>query len=69
MLKVVIDAKICCGTTNCVEEAPEAFDMDERGVAHLKNPAASDEELLRAAEACPVGAISLFDSQGRRVYP
>ncbi len=78
MLRVVIDEKLCIGSSNCMEEAPEAYEVDERGIAVLVRVAtssepgssqASDEALLRGARACPVDAICLFDSAGRRVHP
>ncbi len=68
--KVQIITSLCCGTSNCVEEAPEAFEMDEdRGLALVRSPQASDGDLLRGAEACPMQAIQLTDPTGRRVYP
>ena len=68
--RVEIDPRRCAGTSNCVEEAPEAFEVSEDGLARLKATTASSEALLRGAEACPGGAISLFDlATGRRVFP
>lgn len=74
MYRVQIDPKVCSGTSNCVEEAPEAYEMDDRGsMAHLRAAAPGvdlDEAILRGAEACPVQAIHVFDAvTGRRVYP
>lgn len=61
---------LCSGTTNCVEEAPNAFEMDEdRGLALVRSPQAADGDLLRGAEACPMQAIHLYDPSGRRVFP
>lgn len=68
--KVIIDPHLCAGTSNCVEDAPEAYEMDlDRALATLKLPQASDEALLRGAKACPMQAISILDSNGRRVFP
>ncbi|MDP2311380.1 MAG: ferredoxin [Pseudomonadota bacterium] len=69
MYRVVIDEKLCIGSSNCMEEAEEAYEVDERGIAVLVHPLASEEALLRGARACPVDAIALFDSSGRRVHP
>lgn len=76
MYRVVIDVTLCIGSSNCMEEAPEAYEVDERGIAVLvrtpadpqASPQASDEALLRGARACPVDAIALYDSAGKRVH-
>ena len=67
---VRVDPKLCSGTTNCVEEAPSAFEMGDDGIARLTFPRGTDEAILRGAEACPVEAIILIDlATGRRVFP
>lgn len=69
-LRVEIDPRLCIGSSNCMEEAPDAYEVDERGLAHLRRPFAADEALLRGAAACPVEAIRIFDTaSGRRVHP
>lgn len=68
--RVVIDPKLCIGSSNCMEEAPDAYDVDERGLAHVLTPSPTDDALLRGARACPVGAITLYDAAtGRKVTP
>jgi ferredoxin len=69
MYRVVIDEKLCIGSSNCMEEAPDAYEVDDRGIAVLVRPPASDEALLNGARACPVDAIVLFEPDGRRVHP
>lgn len=67
--RVIIDESLCIGSSNCMEEAPDAYEVDERGIAVLLRPPASDEALLRGARACPVDAIVILDPTGRRVHP
>lgn len=68
-LRVVVDRRLCVGTSNCAEEAPDAFEMDESAAPH-PIPGASVQALFVAAQACPVGAITLYDAAtGRQVYP
>jgi len=68
-LSVRIDRKVCVGTSNCAEEAPRAYEMDDRASPHAR-PGATDDDILRGAEACPVGAITVFDpTTGKQVYP
>ncbi|MDP2306664.1 MAG: ferredoxin [Pseudomonadota bacterium] len=70
MYRVIINEKLCIGSSNCMEEAPDAYEVDERGIAVLvASSQPSDEALLRGARACPVDAIQLFDEAGRRVHP
>ena len=59
-LRAVVDRRLCVGTSNCAEESPDAFEMDERG-APVALSGASDEALKAAAAACPVGAIRLVE--------
>lgn len=68
-LKVVIDLSLCSGTSNCVEDAPEAFDVNERGLAVLRPGTHADEVLLRGARSCPVDAIVVYDATGKQVHP
>ncbi|MFN7143090.1 MAG: ferredoxin [Myxococcota bacterium] len=69
MYRVVIDPALCIGSSNCMEEAPDAYEVNERGVAELIAPTAPPEEVLRGARACPVDAIHVFDATGRRLHP
>lgn len=55
--KIVIDAALCSGFGSCVQEAPEAFHL-EAGVAAAVRTT-SDPRVLKAAAACPMGAISV----------
>ncbi len=65
-----IDASTCIGSSNCMEEAPEAYAVNERGIAVLLTPELAAEVLLRGARACPVDAIRVFErATGRQVHP
>lgn len=69
-LTVTIDRRLCVGFGDCIEEAPEAFEFDEEGIAILTDPAAVERErLLRACETCPVDAITVTDEDGRQLVP
>ncbi|MBE0556788.1 MAG: ferredoxin [Proteobacteria bacterium] len=52
----VDDTCIACGT--CMETCPDEFEL-EGDIASVKNGAdlSLDEEIIEAAEACPVDAI------------
>lgn len=69
-LRVVIDRDQCVGFGDCVTEAPEGFELDDDTVAVFVNPEAVERErLLRACDACPVDAITVYDERGVQIVP
>lgn len=60
--RVAIDPDLCIGSSECIRLIPDAFELDEdAGVSHPLPPAARTDpvRLLRAAAACPTGAITV----------
>jgi ferredoxin len=69
-LRIVIDRDQCVGFGDCVKEAPEGFMLDHDTVAIFVQPEAVERErLLRACDACPVDAITVYDESGRQIVP
>jgi ferredoxin len=69
-LRVRIDRTLCVGFGDCITEAPEAFVLDDAGVAVFVNPDVVERErLLRACDACPVDAITVWDASGAQIVP
>ena len=69
-LRIRIDRALCVGFADCVKAAPEGFKLDEDGVAVFVRPEAVErEQLLRACDACPVDAITVWDGDGRQLVP
>ena len=69
-LRIVIDRDQCVGFGDCVEQAPEGFKLDEDTIATFREPErVAREQLLRACDACPVDAITVWDSEGRQLVP
>jgi ferredoxin len=69
-LRVRIDRTLCVGFGDCITEAPEAFVLDESGVAVFVKPDAVERErLLRACDACPVDAITVWNETGSQIVP
>lgn len=69
--KVVVDRDLCIGAAPCVTVSPATFELDEENKAVVKEgwrdvPA---DEIILAAQACPVAAIRVYDITGRRIYP
>jgi ferredoxin len=64
---VEIDETACAAHGDCVDIAPEVFEVDD--VAQVIG-SGSDELLVTAAEACPSAAIRIIDAQSRAlIYP
>jgi len=69
-LRVRIDRTLCVGFGDCVEGAPEAFVLDDEGLAVFKQPDAVERaRLLAACDSCPVDAITVWDETGAQVVP
>jgi ferredoxin len=69
-LVLSIDRTLCVGFGDCIAEAPEAFALDDDGIAVFTDPeAVGRDRLMEAAEACPVDAIIVLDGSGRQVAP
>jgi ferredoxin len=69
-LRVRIDRTLCVGFGDCITEAPEAFVLDESGVAVFVRPDEVERErFLRACDACPVDAITVWNTAGTQIVP
>ena len=58
------DFGACQGYANCVDAAPDTYDIDDDGVVVLLKEQISDEERPRieeAARSCPVSALMIED--------
>ena len=58
------DFGACQGYANCVDAAPEVYDIDDDGVVVLLKEEISEEERPRieeAARSCPVSALMVED--------
>lgn len=68
--KIEIDRDLCIGDGACVGEAPNTIQLDGDNIAIVTDPEAhTPEEVLQAAQVCPVDAIKLYDETGKQVWP
>jgi ferredoxin len=68
-IRVEVDRDVCIGSADCVDTAPEVFQLDDEGKAVVIDPdAAPTDQILEAAGNCPVTAIFVTD-EGGDVYP
>ena len=64
---VEIDEAACVAHGDCIDIAPDAFELDE--VVRVVGTA-PDDVLLEAAESCPSTAIRILDGATReQIYP
>lgn len=70
-LTVRIDRLICVGFEDCIEVSPEAFEIDDEGIAVFRPgvEGVSPEKLIEACESCPVDALTVFDARGIQIVP
>jgi ferredoxin len=60
--EVSIERELCIGSGNCVNFAPEIFELDDEGIAVARSGGVDAERARIAEEGCPTGAISLTDA-------
>lgn len=68
--RIVVDRSACIGAQSCVVVAPGVFQMDDGNLAYIVDPDSETEDnVLLAAQACPVLAIHLYDEEGKKIFP
>jgi ferredoxin len=69
-LRVRIDRTLCVGFGDCLEDAPEAFELAPDGIVRFVHPERVARELLvNACDACPVDALTVWDAAGEQLAP
>ena len=58
-MKPVVDRDLCIGCGLCASIAPEIYEMDDEGKAIVLVEETDDAAAQEAADACPVGAITV----------
>lgn len=61
---------LCIGAASCVAVSPKVFQLDNEAKAIIIDPNGdTDENILAAAQSCPVNAIIVEDENGKQVWP
>jgi ferredoxin len=70
-LRISIAHNICVGNAMCTTIAPDVFQLNEARRSEAVNPAGDTvEQILEAAEYCPVSAITVEDADsGEQLFP
>ena len=68
---IQVDRELCFGFGDCADSAPGVFELDDEDKSVVVNPDAADrDEILLAAQDCPVDAIFIVDAEsGEQLYP
>jgi ferredoxin len=68
VLRIEIDREKCMGSGNCSFWAPGTFDLDDEGIAIVKDPEGDPEDkVLLAGQGCPTQAIAIWRDDERVV--
>ncbi|MEK7499915.1 MAG: ferredoxin [Patescibacteria group bacterium] len=68
-IEIRIIRETCIGAATCVVYAPNTFDLDDKGIAIVKDEQWDKlEKIIAAAQSCPVTAIEVY-VKGKKVYP
>jgi ferredoxin len=66
---VEVDRGLCIGSGDCVDTAPDVFQLDDEEKAVVVDPdGAHVEDVVEAAGNCPVSAITVVGEDGE-LYP
>jgi len=70
-IAIVVDRELCYGFGDCVDSAPGVFKLDDEDKSVVVDPNAQPrDDILMAAQDCPVDAIIITDaSTGEQLYP
>jgi ferredoxin len=69
-IRLQVDRELCYGFADCVDTTPEVFELDDESKAVVIDPdGATVDEILTAAQNCPVDAIFVIDEDGADLYP
>jgi len=67
---IEVDRALCYGFGDCVDTVPDVFALDEEDTAIVLDPdAAPLDDIVEAAQNCPVDAIIIIDEAGEQLYP
>ena len=70
-LTIRIQRDLCVGFCDCIDVAPDVFELDDEGIAVFKtgDPDVDQEVLLDACSSCPVDALTALDEEGAQLVP
>jgi len=68
-VEITVDRALCIGSGDCVDTAPDVFQLDDEDKAVVVDPdGAPVDDVVEAARNCPVSAIFVAGEDGD-IYP
>ncbi len=70
-LRIRIDRTRCIGSGNCVNMAPEVFELGPDQIVTFRDDARAldRERMIEACRVCPVDALFAYDKEGTQKAP
>ena len=70
-LLVKIERPNCIGSKNCINAAPDLFELDDEQICSFKENTKGipQENVVEACSVCPVSALFVYDSEGKQLVP
>lgn len=69
-VKIKVINELCISAATCVIKAPKTFDLDEDGIAYVKEGTWDEAQtIIEGAMSCPTTAIIIEDLNGKQIYP
>ena len=69
-VKIKILTDKCISAATCIIYAQNTFDLDEDGIAYVKETTWDDAAtVVQAAQSCPTTAIIVEDLDGNQLWP
>ncbi len=69
-IAIEVDRALCYGFGDCVDSLPAVFALDDEDTAIVLDvDAAPVDDILEAAQNCPVDAIVVTGEDGEQLYP
>jgi ferredoxin len=68
--RIKIVNNLCISAATCVVRAPDTFDLDDDGIAYVKEGTWDDAvAVIEAAKSCPTDAVIIEDENGKQIWP
>jgi ferredoxin len=68
-IEITVDRALCIGSGDCVDTAPDVFQLDDEDKAVVVDPDGAEvDDVITAGSNCPVGAIFVVGEAGD-LYP
>lgn len=70
-LIVRIERPSCIGSKNCINAAPNLFELDDEQICAFRENIEdiSKEVIVEACSVCPVQALAVIDESGKQIVP